>query len=164
MPEGREPSEFLEQVGLAATVMGQSPQYCEYPIACIQRWLEPAIRHNQIKFFRNESRVAVGYITWAWLAEDAEFRLMHDRSVLLHINEWNEGERLWILDFVLLSGDIHAVAAGSLTGLLRHGISSRGLETGRGGRFRDLAARCGRSSGGAQAVGANSRRRRLTWW
>jgi cytolysin-activating lysine-acyltransferase len=106
MPEGREPSEFLEQVGLAATVMGQSPQYCEYPIACIQLWLEPAIRHNQIKFFRNESGVAVGYITWAWLAEDTEFRLIHDRSVLLHISEWNEGDRLWILDFVLLSGDI----------------------------------------------------------
>jgi cytolysin-activating lysine-acyltransferase len=108
MPEAREPSEFLEQVGLAATVMGRSPQYCEYPIACIQLWLEPAIRHNQIKFFRNESGVAVGYITWAWLAEETEFRLIHDRNVLLHISEWNEGDRLWILDFVLLSGDLRA--------------------------------------------------------
>jgi len=108
MPEPRESSEFLEQVGLAATVMGRSPQYCQYPIACIQLWLEPAIRHNQIKFFRNESGVAVGYITWAWLAEDTECRLLHDPSVLLHISEWNEGDRLWILDFVLISGDIRA--------------------------------------------------------
>ena len=108
MSEAKEYPEFLEQVGLAATVMGQSPQYCGYPIACIQLWLEPAIRHNQIKFFHNESGVAVGYITWAWLAEDAEFRLIHDASVLLHISEWNEGDRLWILDFVLLSGDMRA--------------------------------------------------------
>jgi cytolysin-activating lysine-acyltransferase len=108
MRQDRESAEFLERVGRVATVMGRSPQYCQYPIACIQLWLEPAIRHDQIKFFHNESGVVVGYMTWAWLAEDTEDRLIHDPSVLLHISEWNEGDRLWILDLVLLSGDIRA--------------------------------------------------------
>jgi hemolysin-activating ACP:hemolysin acyltransferase len=97
---------FLEQVGLAATLMGQSPRYRGYPIAVIHLWLEPAIRHDQIKFFFDESGIPVGYMTWAWLTEDTEFRLIHDRTILLHISEWNEGDRLWILDLILINADI----------------------------------------------------------
>lgn len=106
--EGLGALDFLGTVGLVATVLGQSPQYCEYPIAVIQLWLVPAIRHHQINFIYNESGVALGYITWAWLTEDTESRLIHDPTVLLHISEWNEGDRLWILDFVLINGDVRA--------------------------------------------------------
>lgn len=100
--------DFFRCVGLVATLMGQSPRYCEYPIACIPLWLEPAIRHCQIHFFLNHGGVPVGYLTWAWLTTDTEHRLLHDPAVLLHISEWNEGDRLWILDFVLLSGDVRS--------------------------------------------------------
>lgn len=98
--------DFLGTVGRVATVLGQSPKYCEYPIAVIPLWLEPAIRHRQIGFFLNESGLAVGYLTWAWLTEDTESRFIRDPTIILHISEWNEGDRLWILDFVLNHGDI----------------------------------------------------------
>jgi cytolysin-activating lysine-acyltransferase len=43
-------------------------------------------------------------MTWAILAEDTERRLINDPEVLFHLSEWNEGDRLWIMDFVLLDG------------------------------------------------------------
>jgi cytolysin-activating lysine-acyltransferase len=105
--EGLGVLDFLGTIGRVVTVLGQSPQYCESPIAVIQLWLESAIRHR-LNFFYNESGVALGYMTWAWLTEDTESRLIHDPTVLLHISEWNEGDRLWILDFVLINGDVRA--------------------------------------------------------
>lgn len=100
--------DFYRAIGLAVSVMGNSPDYCQYPIACVTLWLEPAIRHHQIHFFFDSGGIPVGYLTWAWLATDTEQRLLHDPTVLLHISEWNEGDNLWILDFVLVSGDLRA--------------------------------------------------------
>lgn len=94
----------LTQIGMAAAVMAQSPPYCEYPIVCIPLWIEPAIRHQQIHFFLDALGNVCGYVTWAWLAEDAEYRFIHDPEVLLHISEWNEGDRLWLIDFLVLDG------------------------------------------------------------
>ncbi len=96
------------KLGIIAALMSHSPQYCQYPIACLTLWIEPAIRHEQIHLFRDETGSAVGYVTWAWLAADAEYRLIHDPEVLLHISEWNEGDRLWILDFFLLASNVRA--------------------------------------------------------
>lgn len=93
-------------LGFAVDVMGKSDEYCQYPVACVTLWIEPAIRHEQIHFFRDESGEVRGYMTWAWLAEDAEQRLLHDPNVLLHVSEWNEGDRLWILDFLVHTGDL----------------------------------------------------------
>ena len=83
---------FYRTLGLAVDAMAKSDEYCQYPIACVTMWIEPAIRHEQIHFFRDASGEICGYMTWAWLAEDTERRLLHDPNVLLHISEWNEGE------------------------------------------------------------------------
>lgn len=107
-PEDDSALDLFKALGLTVTVMGQSPDYCQYPIACIPLWLEPAIRHRQIHFFLDNAGFPVGYLTWAWLATDTEKRLQYDPTVLLHISEWNEGDNLWILDFVLVSGDLRA--------------------------------------------------------
>lgn len=93
-------------LGLVVDAMIKSDEYCQYPIACLALWIEPAIRHQQIHFFRDEVGKVCGYITWAWLAEDAERRLLHDPNVLLHVSEWNEGDRLWVLDFLVHTGEV----------------------------------------------------------
>lgn len=97
--------EQYQRLGMVSAAMAQSPLYCQYPVACIRFWIEPAILLNQIKFFFDVSGNLAGYMTWAFLAEDTEHRLIHDSDVLLHISEWNEGNRLWILDMVVLNGD-----------------------------------------------------------
>jgi cytolysin-activating lysine-acyltransferase len=64
---------------------------------------------NQIHFFRDHGGNLTGYLTWALLAEDSERRLIHDPEVLFHFSEWNEGDRLWIMDLVLTEGSLREV-------------------------------------------------------
>ncbi len=99
-------ADLYPALGLAVDSMAKSDEYCQYPIACVTLWIEPAIRHEQIHFFRDASGEVCGYMTWAWLTEDTERRLLHNPNVLLHISEWNEGERLWILDFLVHAGEV----------------------------------------------------------
>jgi cytolysin-activating lysine-acyltransferase len=97
----KEPVNFLETLGAVALSAMRSPNYAQYPIASFPAWIEPAILLDQIHILYDPQGQVVGYVTWAFLASDAEERLMHDPEVLLHISEWNEGTRLWILDFVV---------------------------------------------------------------
>ncbi len=90
---------------MVAYIMSRSDGYCQYPIACLALWIEPAISHEQIHFFHDTGGNLVGYMTWAMLAEDTERRLLRDPEFLIHISEWNEGDFLWILDFVVVNGD-----------------------------------------------------------
>lgn len=102
-------SDYYHCLGLVASAMTKSSKYCQYPVACIAVWVEPAILLNQIHFFYDRSRNLLGYMTWALLAVDTESRLLNDPNVIFHLSEWNEGDRLWIMDFVLVDGDIRAV-------------------------------------------------------
>lgn len=102
------PTEIAIQLGLATAAMAQSPHYCQYPIACITLWIEPAIRHEQIHFFRGDRDHVIGYLTWARLTEETAYRLVHDPQVILHISEWNEGDQLWIIDFLVLDGGLRS--------------------------------------------------------
>lgn len=97
---------FYEKIGMAAWLMTKSKEYAQYPTACLSAWIEPAILHNQIHFFLGEDGKPNGYLTWAWLAPDIEHRLLHDPDVLLHISEWNEGQTLWLMDMVLITGNM----------------------------------------------------------
>lgn len=67
--------------------------------------------HGQYHLFKDGSGNLVGYMTWAFLADDTERRLVGDPAVLLHLSEWNEGDRLWILDFVVLNQDVRRYVA-----------------------------------------------------
>lgn len=100
------PDERFSALGLATWLLGQSRIYRRFPIACISVWIEPAIRHEQIHFFVDETGMVCGYMIWAWLAQDTEQRFLQDPHVTFHLSEWNEGERLWITDFMVLKGSV----------------------------------------------------------
>ncbi len=101
--------EYYRRMGMVAATMTKSSEYCQFPIACLAVWIEPAILLGQIHFFRDRADKVIGYMTWALLAEDTEQRLLHDPEVLFHLSEWNEGDRLWIMDFVLLDGRMKTI-------------------------------------------------------
>lgn len=102
----RETGKDLHLIGCVCSIMLRSRTYCQYPILCISEWIRPAILLDQILLFDDEAGNLSGYITWALLAEDVENRIVSDPNVLLHISEWNEGDRLWIMDMVVLNGDL----------------------------------------------------------
>lgn len=98
--------EYYYRLGIVAEMMTKSDEYVHYPIACLKVFIEPAIRLEQIHIFLDRSGNPRGYLTWALLAEDAERRHLNDPEVQFHLSEWNEGDRLWIMDFLLVDGDV----------------------------------------------------------
>ena|SRR5579859_4895040 len=100
------PLPFLTALGAVSSVMMRSPIYCQYPVACLAEWIRPAILLGQYQLFHDHGENLVGYMTWALLSKEVEERLIHDPALLLHISEWNEGERLWVMDFVVLNQDV----------------------------------------------------------
>ena len=128
---------FFEMMGMAVWLMTKSRKYAEYPVACLSAWIEPAILHGQIHFFLGEDGKPNAYATWAWLAPDAERRLVEDPEVLLHVSEWNEGERLWIMDMVSIAGSIRD-RIGELDAVLPAMAEARSLRRCEHGRVRKV--------------------------
>ena len=99
---------IAEKLGYALQVICRRGCYASYPIASLNAWLLPPARVGQLKIFKDYSGNLIGYMTWALLSEEVERRWLREDSTLWHISEWNEGTRLWIVDFVSLHGRTRA--------------------------------------------------------
>jgi cytolysin-activating lysine-acyltransferase len=121
-----------EKLGLALQVIFRRGCYLDYPLASIKAWLLPAAQLQQLHIFTGEDRRLLGYMTWAWFGEETENRWKQGRIEPLHLSEWNEGDRLWILDFVAMPGYGRHCAwlAPSLfaPGIIAHSLSRRQTE------------------------------------
>jgi cytolysin-activating lysine-acyltransferase len=93
-----------ESLGLAMQVIFRRGCYLDYPLASIKAWLFPAAQLRQLHVFIGEDQRVLGYMTWAWFSAETEERWKRGAIDVLHIGEWNEGDRLWILDFVAMPG------------------------------------------------------------
>ncbi|WLA12161.1 toxin-activating lysine-acyltransferase [Xanthomonas translucens] len=100
----RSSAEFSRQVGTATSLMLQTKEYPHFSLACIKVWLYPPILMRQIRFFYDYRGQPVGYVTWAFLADDVVERLKFDPRFMLHDSEWNEGGNAWVMDFVAMPG------------------------------------------------------------
>lgn len=60
-------------------------------------------------------------MTWAFLADDVEVRWRSQTTGMWHLSEWNEGDTLWIVDFVALPGSLRACIDQAVLRLGRHG-------------------------------------------
>lgn len=114
-------SSIPDQLGLAVHLMIRRGCYLLNPIASIAAWILPPARLRQLHFFRDPHHNAVGYMTWAFLADDVEVRWRSQTSGKWHLSEWNEGETLWIVDFVALPGTLRACIDQAVRRLGRHG-------------------------------------------
>lgn len=99
----------VEQLGLVASLMCRSTARQDYPLSYLTKWIEPAIAHRQIYYAFGDRGRPLAYWTWALLASEVEHRLMNARHMWLHESEWNEGDRLWILDFVAPHGYVRDI-------------------------------------------------------
>ena len=104
-PKKSPDNRLMEKRGTVAHLAAQSKQYRNYPIAALSEWIDPPLLVNQLAiFYRTTDGVPVGYVSWALLAPDVEHRWKNNHSMWLHNSEWNEGETLWIMDFLALPG------------------------------------------------------------
>jgi hemolysin-activating ACP:hemolysin acyltransferase len=120
-----------EKLGLAMQVIFRRGCYLDYPLASIKAWLYPAAQLQQLHIFIGKDRRLLGYMTWAWFDVETEARWRRGQIGMLHISEWNEGDRLWILDLVAMPGNgrLCAWLASSLfpEGTVAHALPRRAV-------------------------------------
>jgi hemolysin-activating ACP:hemolysin acyltransferase len=100
---------FCRQLGLIGRLMATAPTHREAPVGYLASLVIPAIHHKQTQVFFDEDGAPVGYVIWARLAEDVQRRVMTSGTFKLHESEWNEGEQLWVLDFLAAGGHLKYV-------------------------------------------------------
>jgi cytolysin-activating lysine-acyltransferase len=118
-----------ERLGLALQVIFRRGCYLDYPLASIRAWLLPPAQLHQLHIFKSDDDKLLGYMTWAWFGQETESRWKQGRVEELHVSEWNEGDHLWILDFVAMPGQgrLCASLAPSLfpSGTVAHSLPRR---------------------------------------
>jgi cytolysin-activating lysine-acyltransferase len=88
-------------IGLVSTILSSSPYFSVDINKLIVDEILPAYRHQCIRIFYDMDHVPVGFITWAWLSEEAEARLLSSMDSWIHLSEWVEGNSLWVRYFLV---------------------------------------------------------------
>jgi len=103
-----EPSEKVREMcvkfGYASSLMSLVASHKMKPLNYLMTVISPAISHRQVKFYFNDDGNPVGFIVWALLDKDVDNRFISSHNFGLHESEWNEGNLLWIMDFLILPG------------------------------------------------------------
>lgn len=108
-----------EQYGSAIQILNYSSRK-NFSIASINVFILPPIKLGQIQFaYCKRSGEPRGYMTWAYVTEEVSSCLKSDQKRILSLDEWNEGDLLWITDIVAPFGDARAI--------LSHFIESKNL-------------------------------------
>jgi cytolysin-activating lysine-acyltransferase len=102
---------FSESLGWALYIMHRRGCYASFPIASLWAWLIPAAQLGQMHVFIDREGRVTGYMTWAFLTEEAERSWVLDATGYWRIGDWSGGHRLWIVDFISLPGRTRACTA-----------------------------------------------------
>lgn len=124
------------KVNAAMLLMSKSSARSTWPIDRAFDWIRPPVLLGQIFFFRDSIGPNNGYVTWAYLTEETERRLIDNPNASFHLSEWNEGDRLWIMDLVVINGEARRHILQALKDLLPHHSIAKSLR-----RYPDGTAR-----------------------
>lgn len=104
-----ESKESIAHIGFAVKLMSKSPSHARLSAAHISGSFDAAFRHRQLRYFFNGEGEPVGFVAWAKITIDVQRKMMKTASWNLHKSEWNEGEILWIVDFLALFGNLNSI-------------------------------------------------------
>lgn len=94
--------EKMTLVGCAAFLMMNTPTHKHVFISDLEWCVIPPIALGQFHLWRRQG-VPVGFASWAFLSEAAEARV-RSGSLRLAPDDWNSGDRLWLIDFLMPFG------------------------------------------------------------
>lgn len=100
-----------EVLGSAVWLWLHSPAHRDMPLHTLPTLLLPAIKHRQF-ILASEAGRPVAYISWANFSADAEARYLQRHPLLMPEADWDCGDRLWMLDWVVPFG--HSLRMSSL--------------------------------------------------
>ena len=97
------------QIGYVTALMARSQSHARLDFSVIRTLVTPAIRHRQLKVYFDEDGTPVGYVIWVRVAADVEARFLSGAPTALHESEWNEGNRLWVIDLLAPLGHVRYI-------------------------------------------------------
>ncbi len=109
------PCDEAQVMGSAVWLYMHSASHRNMPLHLLSTLLLPAIKRRQF-LLASENGRPVALITWALFSPEAEHRYISNRPEAMREDDWNSGDRMWILDWVAPFG--HTRAARQLLGQL----------------------------------------------
>lgn len=73
-------------------------------LAYAKEWLAAPVTLGQIEFYYDEQRCLSGFATWAYFSDISAREYEANIDVAPPIEDWNDGENLYIIQFISLSG------------------------------------------------------------
>jgi cytolysin-activating lysine-acyltransferase len=128
---------IAQMLGEMVWLLAQSPTHKRFAIEELHWYLIPPLRLSQARLFfgtpdatkerPNPGPVPCGLALWALMSEDAEKRFVDavtaGRPARLQPNDWNSGDRLWMIDLVApFATQENKQIQGLLTDLLENGL------------------------------------------
>ena len=108
----------------------RSPVHRRWAVDDLATNFLPPIGYGQYQIYRAGKQI-VGVLTWAWLDEATEAKLLKD-GLTPPPEAWRSGDRLWFIDFLAPYGHARAIAHHFMTNLMP-AESGRGLRRRPGG-------------------------------
>lgn len=93
-----------EAVGMMTWLMGQSEQHCNWTVDDIHRLILPPVALQQFRIWQVEHQ-PVGFVTWGLFNEETEAGYLSG-SRKIQPDDWNAGDRLWLVDFIAPFGGV----------------------------------------------------------
>ncbi len=133
-----------EVLGSATWLWMHSTSHQNLPLKTLSALLLPALKHSQF-ILASEAGRPVFYLAWANLNLEAEERYLKYHPVQMLNDDWNSGERGWILDWIAPFGHTQVMSCLLKRQLfanrfMRH-LYHRGHELDRAGKKRGLTVK-----------------------
>jgi cytolysin-activating lysine-acyltransferase len=124
-----------ELFGAMVWLWMHSETHARCPLHELHRLLLPALKTGQyVLVLRDDpSQQPLGLMTWAYLNAQAECRYLQSLDRTLQPVDWQQGDRPWIIDWIVPFGHTRAMAKGVQKLLNQNcwrGLYHRGDETG----------------------------------
>lgn len=88
-----------EVLGATVWLWMHSHMHRTAPLHALSTLMLPAIKSRQF-ILASEAGKPVFYLSWAMLSEEAEQRYLANPPACMPAEDWNSGDRVWILDWV----------------------------------------------------------------
>jgi cytolysin-activating lysine-acyltransferase len=98
-----------EVLGSTAWLWMHSQKHREIPLHVLSTLLLPAIKHQQFILISEHGK-PIFYLSWANLSAEAEARYIKNPAYAMPQEDWNSGDRMWILDWVAPFGHTKVVS------------------------------------------------------
>ncbi len=103
------PEQRSRLFGDIMTLMLNSPTHLNYKIQHFNSVVLPPVQLNQYRIYHDAKKRPVGFVSWAMLSDKSEDKFLN-KSEKLTLEEWNSGDKIYIMEFIAPFGHAQKIA------------------------------------------------------